>query len=301
MIHVDRSQVAAPPSLTQDDGAGVIETREAIEFYSDDANLDKKFDFQQYGKPDVKDRLIRLFHGKCAYCESKAVSVHDSDIEHFRPKGAVEINNQRAKPGYYWLAAHWENLFLSCQHCNQKRKHRLDGGGTQSSGKTDKFPVLDEHDRVRHDDLPDNLIDNNNHVDMDRLAELCENEPCLLLDPCKDDPQQHLEFLDDGAVIPANTAQEQVMPLGHNSIEVFGLHRPQLVTDRATELVKLNVAIMMVQQFAQLLDNDPTNAQLQQMLTDAIIGLEVHCDPNQRFSGMARQIVDRFKADELGL
>lgn len=299
MIHINRSDVDPPLSLTVQAGSGVDETRKAIEFYSDPQNKDKKFDFKEYRKPDVKDRLIKLFNGKCAYCEGSVPASHDGDVEHFRPKGAVEINNQMAKPGYYWLAAHWDNLFLSCQHCNQKRKHRLEGGGTLAAGKTSKFPVGDENDRVTHNKLPDDLVDQG-QVDMDQLKELCENEPRLLLDPCLDDPQEHLAFHNDGAVVPAVTAEEAQVPLGHNSIMVFGLHRPQLINDRATELVKIHSDMDHVRQVAGFLDSDPSNPALTQIMQGAIGKLEVHCQPKQRYSAMARQLVDEFKEEITG-
>ena len=32
--------------------------------------LEKSYSFNRYSKPEVKDGLDEIFHGKCAYCES---------------------------------------------------------------------------------------------------------------------------------------------------------------------------------------------------------------------------------------
>jgi uncharacterized protein (TIGR02646 family) len=55
----------------------------------------------------VRDALVKMFHGKCAYCESKITVVTYGAIEHFRPKSThVDLNFT------------WENLLLSCDLCN---------------------------------------------------------------------------------------------------------------------------------------------------------------------------------------
>lgn len=57
----------------------------------------------------IKRALALMFHGKCAYCESKIRHVDYGHIEHFRPK---------SKPEFRSLAFEWGNLFLSCAVCN---------------------------------------------------------------------------------------------------------------------------------------------------------------------------------------
>jgi hypothetical protein len=48
-------------------------------------------------------------------------------VEHFRPKAAFRQSpdGPLERPGYYWLAYDWSNLFLCCEICNrrQKRNH----------------------------------------------------------------------------------------------------------------------------------------------------------------------------------
>jgi uncharacterized protein (TIGR02646 family) len=74
-----------------------------------------------YRHPQVKQALVELFHGKCAYCESKIPHVDYGHIEHYRPRWRF--------PG---LTFDWSNLLLACGTCN--------GAGH----KGDRFPAEDE-------------------------------------------------------------------------------------------------------------------------------------------------------------
>lgn len=149
------------------------------------------------------------FHGKCAYCESDVLVNQPSDIEHWRPKGAV--TNQDGKPvesqirnsktgevvsrthiGYYWLAYDWTNLLLSCQSCN--RVVRLRG---QRVGKGAQFPVVGFR-----------AVNPNEEV----------NERPLLIHPMFDDPREHMEVSSqDGIIIPKSER-------GQVTIDTFGLN-----------------------------------------------------------------------------
>lgn len=89
----------------------------------------KKFDFDSnvYAHKTVKAALRKAQHDKCCFCESKLTHISYGDVEHFRPKGGVRQKSGDAlgRPGYYWLAYEWSNLFLSCQLCNQRYKANL--------------------------------------------------------------------------------------------------------------------------------------------------------------------------------
>jgi len=300
MIHVDRSRVEPPPHLVQQGKGGVKETRTALKFYSVAANRQEKFKFKAYRNPNVKDLLIRLFHGKCAYCEGSVSGGHDGDVEHFRPKGAVEIEGRSSKPGYYWLAAAWDNLYLSCMHCNQKRKHRSDDGPVLTAGKASKFPVADENGRITDAALPNDLVDANGDLQLRQLVKVCQDEERLLLDPCLDEPAQSLVFLDDGMVIATVDDQGDPDARGDASIRTFGLHRPQLVIDRANALVTIKEQIEFVAFLVEGLKQEPENQLALLAFEKALENLETHCRPEQRFSGMARQVIDRFREEILG-
>jgi hypothetical protein len=61
----------------------------------------------KYRHDQIKSELVKMFHGKCAYCESKITVVTYGAIEHFCPKSE-----------YPDLTFEWTNLLLSCDVCN---------------------------------------------------------------------------------------------------------------------------------------------------------------------------------------
>ena len=67
---------------------------------------------------DVRLALWRYQHKKCCYCERIRDPKREPDVEHFRPKTEVD---GVGKPGYWWLAYDWSNLFFSCKKCNQTK------------------------------------------------------------------------------------------------------------------------------------------------------------------------------------
>lgn len=153
-----------------------------------------------YRDPRVKAALEEVFYRKCAYCESPGFAGFPWDVEHFRPKGSVAEDNSH--PGYYWLAYTWTNLYPSCVFCNQRRKDQPtydDPTLGPATGKLDQFPVADESKRAR--------------TPNDRLAD----EDPLLLDPCGDQPSQHLIFDATGEVSARDGS-----PKGEPTIRVLG-------------------------------------------------------------------------------
>lgn len=131
-------------------------------------------------------------------------------------------------PGYFWLAADWENLLPSCIDCNRERKkaHAKDDGtyDERKSGKANKFPLAPGSPRAS------------------RPGEHLQEQP-LLLDPCTDDPGVHLRFTDSGMILPSEHVIEAQLPKGKTTIEVCGLDRDDLVGDRRTEIKHVKVAM----------------------------------------------------------
>jgi uncharacterized protein (TIGR02646 family) len=68
-------------------------------------------------QPDVKGLLHAMQGRVCAYC---GVGINGLDVEHFRPKGAIQ--DDEAHGGYWWLAYECSNYFLGCTVCNRLRK-----------------------------------------------------------------------------------------------------------------------------------------------------------------------------------
>ncbi len=212
MISIERPQ--APDFLNDPKEIWVKETIKAIEYYSSIPPKNTAFKFKAYNNERLKDELKKIFT-KCAYCESKYESVYDGDVEHFRPKGSIVEKNPRT-PGYYWLANEWNNLLLSCQHCNQKRKHVIKANKIPL-GKQDQFPLSDESTRVSSPTNTQNI----------------EFEKRLLLNPCLENPDEHFDYDPTEGVIITKS------DMAKKSVDVYALRRPKLVEARKETLEDL--------------------------------------------------------------
>lgn len=156
-----------------------------------------EFDARLFRHPDLAKALQLLFGGKCAYCESRIDVGAYPDIELFRPRAAaVDLNGASVRPGYWWLAYSWENIYIACQRCNRNKMNR--------------FPVAGRRARRPEDDLA--------------------AEHAILLDPCADDPAEHLLFDATGRV--ASRSKVAHGDRGAVTIDILGLNRPPLVAAR---------------------------------------------------------------------
>jgi len=116
-----------------------------------------------YNLPEVRRALVEAQHGRCAYCGAE-VEERGSDIEHFRPRAL-----------YWWLTWTWENLWLSCRQCQVKGgDFPLTGGSSRLGAPTSGAARTCE------------------------AFELWREQP-MLLDPERDDPHEHLEFVCAGS------------------------------------------------------------------------------------------------------
>lgn len=235
------------------------------------------YPFAVYKEPEVKDRLDELFFGKCAYCETFYASSAPVDIEHYRPKGAVE--GEPTHTGYWWLAMVWENLLPSCIDCNRRRKQvtplptaslvaldtnaRFHSSRVVLSGKKDLFPITAGATRALKEG--DNL----------------SAEGSLLLNPCDDDPADHLIHHVEttpliGLILPrsnvaggtADLPAAQPSPAdvgraaaalgvsvrGAVSIQVYGLNRLALVQDRTRVLRRLEFLEVLIIELSSLIE-----------------------------------------------
>ncbi len=145
MIRVNKPKLAPKTLRTK----GKKKTLANCKSYTQDSKAydtdTKKFDFDSkiYGHKTVKAALRKAQHDKCCFCESKVTHISYGDVEHFRPKAGVKQRTgvPMEKPGYYWLAYEWSNLFFSCQLCNQRYKETL-------------FPLIKQGDRAKsHNDV----------------------------------------------------------------------------------------------------------------------------------------------------
>ena len=254
MRKVDRSTIPVPSSLSLRSAAEEYEkAKRAAEMFLRRLNgeavaeEERKFKFKIYKEPDIRAGLESLFHGKCAYCETRYTHQAPVEIEHFRPKGALEGDERH--PGYWWLAAKWENLVPSCIDCNRRRTQDLRGAkpsfpewtiaGTTlpkpgQSGKGAAFPIAGKRALKEADSLAD--------------------ERALFLNPTADNPDEHLDYYLDHVrdnreplaivlprLLPANSpdlapgtppGQPGPSARGMMTIRFCGLNRLALVQER---------------------------------------------------------------------
>lgn len=224
MIRYDRSRVQPPEVLEAENGAGDRE-RQANEIAR--AN-NAKLTFEAYRDASVRAALREVFGPKCCYCESLVLGTQAGDIEHYRPKSRVAVHDARRtavsyKAGYYWLASRWANLLFACSDCNRPRTQLDENDEQRTFGKANFFPIADEELRA---------------TSQEGLAA----ETALLLDPCVDEPADHLAFTDDGQV-RAKLFEGVASPRGEATIHYCGLARAELLQMRAKHARTVNAAI----------------------------------------------------------
>lgn len=201
MIKIDKTYIAVPVILTT---TGVVETIKNNGAYTAGK---RKFSINNsiYGHPSVKETLIKLQNDKCCFCERKVSAGEPGHIEHYRPKGGYKKDDKSKleKPGYFWLAYDFDNLFFSCNRCN-------------SSYKKNYFPLADETKRVTNP------------------TQVVANEDPLIICPL-DDPTNHLIF-EQEIIKPKSKSIK-----GKETIKRTGLNRKALADDRLFFLKPLNI------------------------------------------------------------
>ena len=240
----------------------------------------KKPTFAAYKSDAVKEALNSVFGSKCAYCESRYDQLAPMDVEHYRPKnGYLDGKGKLVPPGYYWLAADWENLFPSCIDCNRERSQiRVASGGNRikaKTGKTNKFPLARGSRRAKRP---------NQHL----------REQPLLLNPCCDDPQNHLRFTDEGMVLPSLGPREAQVPKGEATIEVCGLDRDNLVRERRALARRLQEAMERGCSTMRNVRKYPDDAELREQLARAEAALASFAELDQPYVAMVTELTDTF-------
>jgi len=214
VIRYDRSSIPIPSSFLGS-GAGPKERRRNSKHIAN-GELDK-VKHTAYKRDDVRDALNTLFGRKCVFCESSLLGNQPGDIEHFRPKGNVVVVDTVSgkalnKQGYPWLSASWKNLLLSCADCNRPRRQQDGAGNKRTMGKACFFPLVDEAARATS-------------------ARGIKHEKPLLLNPCDDEPDDHLQFTELGGIVSKLHATGPSAK-GSATIKYCGLDRAELLEAR---------------------------------------------------------------------
>jgi uncharacterized protein (TIGR02646 family) len=267
-----------PRRLAPAESAGAEERASAIaHFTAEDRASRPAFAFRAYKHDEIRDALLDAFDRVCAYCEAPVPSI---EIEHYRPKGAIQTEAGRRSPGYYWLAADWENLLPSCHPCNTRLRTEY-ADGRRSSGKGTWFPLEDESSRAT------------------AAGEEARERP-LLLHPYFDEPADHLEFVEEGVVRPRRDADGAPSRKGDTTITLLGLNRRGLPDARRDRQVVLAVAHRAALDAQARCKEQPQDEELAAEHRRCVEELERLQRPAAGFSAMAAQQVGLLGAAPVG-
>lgn len=305
MRFANRNSIDPPASITEEGNIGDRERKRALAYFSakSDAKVEesddneaeakiKKFIFSAYAEDDVKEALEKLFHNKCAYCESGYKAVISVQVEHFRPKGRVAEDPQHT--GYWWLASSWSNLLPSCVHCNGTEFHQVftfeteapygisKGESNFKTGKYDFFPIGGERANSEVDDL--------------------ELEDAYLIDPTKRNPEDHLRWIvHEGMSLVAPVKNgENWDPYGFYTYRIFGLNRRALAEARTSLMLKIEAEIADIRSYLiEIAEWAP--GRNRDFMIDKIFkrigALEEFTKPSSEYSMMAKSILDGALAE----
>ena len=312
MIRVDRPRASTDvlAALTKPGHPdNKTELEKAREYYNQVPPPKKAYKFVRYKEWAVCRALDDLFHNKCAYCETNYSATDSRDVEHYRPKGGV-TESLGKHPGYWWLAAVWENLLPSCSPCNQRRRQTLfDPKMTleefelkllkkpdRLSGKANAFPVRG-----------DNWVTSEG-------GDLKVEDP-FLINPCARDPANHLEFFFDWKdrttyIWEATPIYPLVRPrlsaggdddlYAKHSIAIYGLNRKGLIEARARLLKGLQMQCQSIVDLINDLMVAPSGADLariQARIKSYRAKLEAFAQPDQPYAAMVRAFLLQFEAE----
>ncbi|PFZ90777.1 MULTISPECIES: hypothetical protein [Bacillus cereus group] len=269
MIGINRSRVKEPYVLINDNLNSQGEKARVIKHVEIEEKNLKDFDFTIYSHREVNKALKELFYGKCAYCESIFIQNASGHIEHWRPKKKVTEN--RDHNGYYWLASEWENLLWACPICNSQ------------GNKGNKFPLIagSQYAFKSSDDI--------------------SLEAPLLINPCKENPELHLEYDYEGLIIGTTDK-------GKKSVEVYGLARPDLTAARiknANEIRRIIEMILTVisntAMFIELPDNVKNEAiherikENKNFIDEYVAAIQERLKEQSEFTGMNKFLIKAYR------
>lgn len=240
------------------------------------------FPFAAYSDPSIKEALSAMSDRKCAYCESDYDATEPFDVEHYRPKGAIDTAQGKQKPGYWWLASTWTNLLPSCIRCNRGEYLPLYDGTVVKMGKADLFPLADDAMRA-------------SAIDAEK------KEKPLLINPCIEDPANFISFVIEEAgfciaVPAAKNPNSLKAKRARASIDIYGLNREGLVRSRTRYHVRATRSLAKLHQLIIRLDELPEEeaarcAEVEGDIDDVLADLALLTEGDDRYTGMLRALI----------
>lgn len=206
MQFFDRSKF--PPPYSFRNGSARSERSQTLELITQPderrSQIGIKGEFE-YG-PEVLDTLEQMFHGKCAFCETKA-RVH---VHRFRPPAEAEPydKTQFAHLFYIWLRTDWNNFYPVCEGCGV-----IAGRQFPVKGLRGDLPTREELERFANENYG--------------VWHPLHRDSPMLLDPCLVTSfSTHFAFDLHGGIQPQSSK-------GAQTIATYGLDRQDLVQSRA--------------------------------------------------------------------
>lgn len=225
MKKIDKSQATQPENTKRDNTTFQSRVKQTISQKNAQAN---QRSFAGYNDDKVKEALKKLYKN-CAYCECNVDEGSVLEVEHYRPKKAIDEDITHR--GYYWLAWEWSNLVYACSNCN--------GAG----GKGNQFPILGT--RCTEEPKQNNELD---YAQFDANSTTLLNEQPLLLHPEIDNPAEHFVFRSYGKIIG-------ITQRGRETIRICNLNRSPLIEARK-ELLDVLRAFLEIAIYAYELSPD---------------------------------------------
>lgn len=204
MIFVDRNRVPVPESLRSQAAEKARASVISLFKKSNSHRSQLRSTFVSSIWLKARFALTELFFDKCAYCESPTRGSLFHDVDHFRPKqSAGGLRNEDEHLYYGWLAYEWDNLYNACPVCNRRRN-----GKDGIVGKGNFFPVEGKRAPL-----------------LASISECRKIEKNTLIDPCHDEPSDHLYFEPDGRC-------HGITNRGNLTISLLDLNREALLWER---------------------------------------------------------------------
>ncbi|MDD9786684.1 AAA family ATPase [Priestia megaterium] len=161
----------------------------------------RRFQYKSLKKIDSiwYEELLKRFNYKCAYCET-SVFHEDDVVNHFRPINGIK-DDYTLKDHYLWLAYEWSNYYVTCSRCEGHKRNF--------------FPI-----RRRYADFGGSV----------------KYEKPLLVDPCSDNPEEHLIVEFTGRFFPKTEE-------GSTTIKLLNLNDEFLIRSRYKAMKNLLASV----------------------------------------------------------
>ncbi len=214
MIRVERGP--APPWVKDPEFRAARDRYAQFRFEGGSRTKQTTMDFATALGPyltSAADYAHQLFHGKCAYTEVPG----EMRLHLHRPESDALDEPRPIAPNHYWWTAAWFRNWYAASYDVEALKRN-------------NFPVLGERapeptpTQLRGGNVPAKFLDRG-----------------VLLDPCEDHPQRHLDFHKDGTVTPwgrqsAPWLDDLERVRGGETIRLLDLNSPDLVRSRQSAI-----------------------------------------------------------------